>query len=104
MNAIRSADTAPISSEPKKSIKKVAQERPICYPTLCSVPPEVITVSYMTIEMASLKIDSPKTIAYKLTFASISLKTAMTETGSVALIRLPNAKASYQVNSGDSAV
>jgi len=51
--------------------------------------------------MASLNIDSPKTIAYKLTSASISLKMASTDTGSVALMRLPKAKESFQVKSGE---
>jgi len=63
MKAIRSAATAPIRIEPKKSMKKEAMERPIYLPTLCSLPPDVMTVSYITMEMASLKIDSPNTIA-----------------------------------------
>ena len=54
--------------------------------------------------MASLKIDSPKTIAYKFTSASISLKMARTETGSVALMRLPKANDSFQENSGEISV
>ena len=55
----------------------------------------------MTMPIASLKIDSPNTMAYKLTSASISLKIARTDTGSVALIRLPKANDSFQVNTGD---
>jgi hypothetical protein len=62
------------------------------------------TVSYMTIPIASLKMASPKMIAYRFTSASISLKTASTETGSVALIRLPKAKESLQENSGERSV
>ena len=62
------------------------------------------TVSYITIPIASLKIDSPNTIAYRLTSASISLKMARTETGSVALIKLPKAKDSFQLKSGESGV
>ena len=62
------------------------------------------TVSYITIPIASLNIDSPKTIAYKLTSASISLNMARTETGSVALIKLPKAKDSFQLKSGESGV
>ena len=80
-------------------------------PKICSaidlspVPsPDIMTVSYITIAIASLKMDSPNTIAYRLTFASISLKMAKTETGSVALIKLPKAKESFQVKSGDALV
>ena len=54
--------------------------------------------------IASLNIDSPKIIAFKSASASISLNIAMTETGSVAEIKLPKAKASRQVNSGENAV
>ena len=66
--------------------------------------PILSTVSYITMPIASLKMDSPNTMAYKLTSASISLKMARTETGSVALIRLPKAKESFQVKSGDKLV
>ena len=58
----------------------------------------------MTMPIASLKMDSPNTMAYKFTSASISLKIARTDTGSVALIRLPKAKDSFQVNTGDKSV
>ena len=47
---------------------------------------------YMTIPIASLKIDSPKMIEYKLISAFISLKIDSTLTGSVAEIKLENAK------------
>jgi len=103
MNAIRRAETAPIRSEPKKLRKKVAHDKPICSAMEASPSPALITVSYMTIEIASLKIDSPNTIAYKFGFASISLKIARTDTGSVALIKLPKAKASFHVKAGESA-
>ena len=80
-------------------------------PKICSaidlspVPcPDIMTVSYITMVIASLKMDSPNTIAYRLTFASISLKMAKTETGSVALIKLPKANESFQVKSGDAVV
>ena len=101
MNAMRRADTAPMSNEPKKSMKKEVTEEPICWSMVRSASPDSITVSYMTIEIASLKIDSPKTMAYRFTLASISLKIARTDTGSVALISEPKAKASFQVNAGD---
>ena len=43
-------------------------------------------------------------MAFKFTSASISLNIAITETGSVALIKLPNANASLHVNSGEASV
>jgi len=52
----------------------------------------------MTMATASLNILSPKIIAKRFSSAFISLKMARTETGSVALIKLPNAKDSFQVN------
>lgn len=52
----------------------------------------------MTIATASLKILSPNTIAKRFASAFISLKIAITETGSVALIKLPNANDSFHVN------
>lgn len=51
--------------------------------------------------IASLKILSPNTIAYKFSFASISLKIASTATGSVADMSEPNAHAYYQLNAYD---
>ena len=66
--------------------------------------PVFMTVVYMTMPMASLKMDSPKTMAYRFTSASISLKIANTETGSVALIKLPKANASFHVKGGDKGV
>jgi hypothetical protein len=52
----------------------------------------------MTIEIASLKILSPNTIAYKFTSAFSILKIARTDTGSVAEIKDPNAIASEGEN------
>jgi hypothetical protein len=43
---------------------------------------------------------SPNIMAYRSASAFISLNEARTETGSVALIRLPKANASFQVKSG----
>ena len=95
---------APIMIEPMNMMKKSAVASKISSVTLLSLLPILRTVSYMTIPIASLKIDSPNTMAYKLTSASISLKIARTETGSVALIRLPKAKDSFQLNSGEALV
>ena len=76
--------------------------RKISYPNvLSSSVPNFLTVSYITIPIASLNIDSPKTMAYRLTSASSSLKIAKTDTGSVAEISDPKAKLSFNVNSGD---
>ena len=73
-----------------------------CYDIVLSGSvPRFLTVSYITIPMASLNTDSPNTSAYRLTSASSSLKMAKTETGSVAEIKEPNAKDSLRVNSGD---
>jgi hypothetical protein len=58
----------------------------------------------MTRAIASLKILSPKIIAYRFSSASISLKIAKTETGSVALIKLPKAKHSFHEKAGDKLV
>ena len=100
MNATIKAVTAPISTDPMK-IKK---NRPIAYrissPKVYPFIPSDKTVVYITIATASLKIDSPNTIAYRFSSASISLKTARTETGSVAEIKLPKAKASFHENVG----
>jgi len=52
----------------------------------------------MTIATASLKMLSPKMMANRLTSAFISLKIARTDTGSVALIKLPKANDSFQLN------
>jgi hypothetical protein len=60
--------------------------------------PKSFTVSYITILIASLNMLSPKTIEYKLESASISLKIARTDTGSVAEIRDPNANDSFIEN------
>ena len=60
-----------------------------------------IALANLMTTCASLKIDSPNTIAYKLTSASSSLKMAKTDTGSVAEIKDPKAKDSLRVNSGD---
>ena len=87
--------------EPKKMMKKLAVASMISSETVLSPDPIFKTVSYMTIPIASLKMDSPKTIAYKLTSASISLNMARTDTGSVALIKLPKANESFQLKSGD---
>ena len=87
-----------------KIVQNSAIEDSICSLIFLSSLPILITVSYMTMPIASLKIDSPNMIAYRFTSASISLKIASTETGSVALIRLPKAKDSLQENSGERAV
>ena len=104
MKAMSKAETAPISSDPTKIRQNCATELPISSPTLLLPVPAMITVSYITIETASLKIDSPNTIAYRFSFAFISLNMARTATGSVALIRLPKANASFQENTGEAAV
>ena len=54
----------------------------------------------MTMPIASLKILSPKIIAFRFGSASISLKRATTDTGSVAETSDPNAHDSLTVNSG----
>ena len=104
MKAIKRAETAPIRSEPMKISKNRPAAAMNSSLTVLSLWPASMTVWYMTIPIASLKIDSPKMIALRFTSASISLKIAMTETGSVALIRLPKAKASLHENSGESGV
>jgi hypothetical protein len=95
------AEIAPIRSEPIKitpnSYTPVASSTPM---DDYSALPDIITISYITMATASLKILSPNIIALRLTSASISLKIASTDTGSVALIKLPNANASFHVNSG----
>lgn len=88
-----------MNNEPMKISKKSPIPLPISYMTLCPPEPNVITMLYITIAIASLKIDSPKIIAFRCTSASISLKHAKTETGSVAEMSAPNAKDSYHVNS-----
>ena len=99
---MHSAKIAPIRSEPVKMRKNSDAAKNISSLNgLPSTAPIFSTVSYITIPIASLKIDSPKTIAKRLTSASISLKMARTETGSVALIKLPNANDSFQENSGE---
>ena len=104
MNAMSKAETAPMSREPTKMSRKRPQELKTSSPAVLSPSPAITTVWYITIPMASLKMDSPKIMAFKSTSASISLKMAITETGSVALIRLPKAKASRHVNSGEASV
>lgn len=59
-----------------------------------------MTAVYITSAIASLKIDSPKIIECKFYSAPISLNTARHATGSVALIKLPNAKESFQLSFG----
>lgn len=56
---------------------------------------------YITIEIASLKIDSPNTIENRLASASSSLNKASTETGSVAEIKEPKANDSLNVKLGE---
>ena len=98
---IKRAENAPMRIEQVKIVQNSPTEASIsCWIFLLSLP-ILITVSYMTMPIASLKIDSPKIIAYILTSASIYLKIASTETGSVALIRLPKANDSLQENSGE---
>lgn len=87
--------------EQVKIVQNSPTEASISYWIFLLSLPILITVSYITMPIASLKIDSPKIIAYILTSASIYLKIASTETGSVALIRLPKAKDSLQENSGE---
>ena len=92
-------------SDPIKIKRKSADAKKSSAPSdLSSTSPILSTVSYMTIPIASLKIDSPKTMAKRLTSASISLNMAITATGSVALIRLPKANDSFHVNSGERSV
>ena len=85
--------------------RKMTKNSPVAFSRSSDIDllsePILRTVSYITSPIASLKIDSPKTMEYKLTSASISLKTASTDTGSVALIKLPKAKASFHENSGE---
>ena len=101
---MNSAKRAPMKIEPRKIKQKSIAEKMISSKSDLSFSPILSTVSYITMPIASLKIDSPKMIEYKFTSASISLKTARTETGSVALIKLPNAKASFQLKSGENSV
>ena len=101
---MNNAKRAPMMMDPTKITKNSPEATKISSVKVLSFCPILSTVSYITIPMASLKIDSPKTIAYKLTSASISLKIASTDTGSVALMRLPKAKESFHVKSGDKSV
>ena len=97
-----SADIIPIKSDPMNiTVNCTIAIASSCPIVLSGSVPRFLTVSYITIPIASLKIDSPKTIAYKLTSASSSLKMANTDTGSVAEIKDPKAKDSLRVNSGD---
>ena len=95
--AIMRAMIIPMRTEPMNTIVKFPRVEKISA-VLESVAPADITESNMTSAIASLKMDSPKTIAFRFSFASISLKMDSTDTGSVALIRLPKANASYQVS------
>jgi len=101
MNATIRAETIPIASEPRNIIvNEIIAARTSWPKDFYSSLPSSLTVSYITIPIASLKMLSPNTIEYKLTSASISLKIARTATGSVAEIKDPNAKLSFRVNSG----
>ena len=101
MKAIRRAETAPIARLPTKINKNCPTEESMSCEMVASVWPVISTVWYMTMPIASLKMDSPKMIEYRLMSASISLNTANTLTGSVAEIKLPNAKASLKVKYGE---
>lgn len=96
--------TAPINTEPTKMRIKEPVDEIISCPGVRPSTPYIITVSYMTSAIASLKIDSPNTIANRFSSAFISLKMANTETGSVAEMRLPNAKLSFHENASDQEV
>lgn len=98
MKATSNALAIPIKSDPPNMIANFERAPKTSPPRLPL--PRPLTVSYATIPIASLKMLSPKTIEYRLTSASNSLKMANTATGSVAEIKLPNAKLSYRVNSG----
>jgi hypothetical protein len=98
MKATSSALAPPIKSDPPKMMANFESAPKTSPPRLPF--PRPFTVSYATIPIASLKILSPKTIENRFSSAPNSLKMANTATGSVADIRLPNAKLSYRVNSG----
>ena len=96
IKAIRSAAKAPIKTDPMKTTKNIPND---ANTSLVKLSFGFISLNdlYMTIAIASLNILSPKIIAYRSWSASIYLNIASTETGSVALMRLPKAKASFQV-------
>ena len=97
-----SAEIIPIRRDPMKMTVNYTIANASSYPIVLSGSvPRFLTVSYITIPIASLKIDSPNTIAYKLTSASSSLKMAKTDTGSVAEIKEPNAQESLKVKGND---
>jgi hypothetical protein len=98
MKATSNALAPPIRSDPPKMIANF-ESAPKTSPPRDPFP-RPLTVSYATIPIASLKILSPKTMEKRFSSAPSSLKMAKTATGSVAEIKLPNAKLSYRVNSG----
>ena len=98
INEINKANTPPINNDPTNISKNYSIPNTNDSPKDAELELDDITILYNTIATASLNILSPNIIAYKSTSASISLKIASTDTGSVALIKLPKANASYQVN------
>lgn len=62
------------------------------------------TVLYITMEIASLKILSPKIMMYRVISTSISLNIASTATGSVDEIKDPKARLSYIENDGSTSI